>query len=209
MIEINLLPLSLRKKKRKVELPPVNFIMIGGGILALLLLLTISLGACTHLKSSRLQKTEEELNRLKPKSDKVAYLSHEKQKLEKKMAVVEQLVDKRILWARKLNELSNLIPPQVWLKSLFVEERTLKADSGEEETERRKFLVIQGVAISRRGEESGGLKVVGDFMERIRNDNSFCADLVSVEQRGSILRDKIGDSETMHFELSCQFKEGR
>ena len=209
MIEINLLPLSLREKRRRIELPPVTFIVAGGGILAFLLLISAVLVASTHLRGRRLQKVEEEFESLKPESEKVAYLKDEKQKLEKKMAVIGQLVDKRILWARKLNELSNLIPPQVWLTSLFVEERTLKTGSSENETKEGKFLVIKGVAISGGKGKTGELKLVGDFMDRVRNDSSFCADFVSVEQWGSIRRGKMGGLETMHFELSCQFKEGR
>ncbi len=209
MIEVNLLPLSLREKRRRIELPPVTFIIVGGGILALLLLSSAVLAGSTHLRRSRLQKVEEEFESLKPESEKIAYLKDKKQKLGKKMAVIEQLVDKQILWARKLNELSNLIPSRVWLTSLFIEERSLKTGSSENETKRGKFLVIKGVAISRGEGETGELKLVGDFMERIRSDSSFCADFLSVEQWGSISRGKIGGLETMYFELSCQFEEGR
>ncbi len=209
MIEINLLPISLREKRRKIELPPVTFIVVGGGILALLLLATVILAATTYVKGSRLQKVEEKFKKLEPESEQIAYLKDEKQKLQKKMTVIEQLVDKRILWARKLNELSSLIPPQVWLTSLFIEERSSGAGSKENETEKKKFLVIKAVAISRGEGETGELGLVGDFMDEIRKDSSFCADFTNVERRGPIRRSEIGGSETMHFELSCPFREGR
>ncbi len=209
MIEINLLPISLREKGRKIELPPVTFIVVGGGILALLLLSSAILAASTYVKRSRLQKVEEKFKKLKPQSEQIAHLKNDKQKLQKKMTVIEQLVDKRILWARKLNELSSLIPPQVWLTSLFIEERSPETGSSENETKKKKFLVIKAVAISRGEGETGELGLVGDFMDEIRKDSSFCADITSVERWAPIRRSEIGGSETMHFELSCPFKEGR
>ncbi|MCK4437113.1 hypothetical protein KAU86_04125 [bacterium] len=209
MIEINLLPVSLREKRKRVELPPTTFLLVGGGVLTLLLLACLVFATSTHLKRRNLQKAEEQLRSLQPESDRIAQLKKEKQKLGKKMAIIEQLVDNRVLWARKLNELSNIIPRQVWITSIFVEERSLGKSSSEEKAKREKFLAIKGIAISKGKEETGELKLVGDFMDRIRNDSSFCADFLSVEQCGSIRRDRMGGSEIMHFELSCQFNEGK
>lgn len=212
MIEINFLPLSLREKRgRGIRLPPIAFLLVGGGVLLLFLLSGVVLTNFTQERAAQLQKLEEELQRLKPESDKVAYLKMEKQKLERRMVVIEQLLNRRLLWANKLNELSNLIPSQIWLTSIFIEEKIFKTDSSEkaedEEIKKVRFLIIKGIAVS--GEEAGGLQLVGDFMEKIRNNHSFFANFLNIEQRNFIRRGKINGLESKFFELSCQFREGR
>ncbi len=214
MIEINLLPSSQRKRKKAMQLPPTVFIAVGGGLLLLLFLITVGLTVGVSLKKGSLRRVKGSIARIKPESERVAIRKKEEEKLKKRMAIIKQLMDNRILWAKKLNRLSDLVLPRIWLTSISIEKKWEESNSGnsgnKEKTKRiaGKFLVIKGVAASAMG-ETGGLKLVGDFMDKLKNDSSFYGDFTNIQQHGSLRWRQGGGVATMYFELRCRFKEGR
>ncbi len=219
MIEINLLPSTQRKRKKEMRLPPTMFIAIGGGLLLLLFLTTVGLAVGVRMQKGSLRKTKESIAQIKTESEKIAIRKKEEEKLKKRMAIIKKLMDNRILWAKKLNRLSNLVLPRIWLTSLSIEGKSEEEQSGNRETTQKttkkitnkttgKFLVIKGVAASTTG-ETGGLKLVGDFMDKLKNDPSFYGDFTSIQQYGSLRWRQSGGVEAMYFELRCRFKEGR
>jgi len=191
MIKINLLPAELRPKK-KTTLPVKAMSLIGGGIVVILILIHVLVGMKINQEKERLSLLKKEYEAIRPEYERVLKLKADKERLESKVALMEKLLIQRLLWAKKLNQFSDLMPPSVWLSSVSVVTRT--------ETP---TLVIRGKTYSDKGEKM--VEQVGDFMRRIKGHGAFFEDFVNVELV-STERETIGKTELMRFELTCQFK---
>jgi len=191
MIKINLLPAELRPKK-KTTLPVKAMSLIGGGIVVILILIHVLVGMKINQEKERLSLLKKEYEAIRPEYERVLKLKADKERLESKVALMEKLLIQRLLWAKKLNQFSDLMPPSVWLSSVSVVTRA--------ETP---TLVIRGKTYSDKGEKM--VEQVGDFMRRIKGHGAFFEDFVNVELV-STERETIGKTELMRFELTCQFK---
>ncbi|MBL7170763.1 MAG: PilN domain-containing protein [Candidatus Omnitrophica bacterium] len=191
MIKINLLPAELKPKK-KTTLPVKAMSLIGGGIVVILILIHVLVGMKINQEKERLSLLKKEYEAIRPEYERVLKLKADKERLESKVALMEKLLIQRLLWAKKLNQFSDLMPPSVWLSSVSVVTRT--------ETP---TLVIRGKTYSDKGEKM--VEQVGDFMRRIKGHGAFFEDFVNVELV-STERETIGKTELMRFELTCQFK---
>ena len=191
MIKINLLPAELRPKK-KTTLPVKPMSLIGVGIVVILILIHVLVGMKINQEKERLSLLKKEYEAIRPEYERVLKLKADKEMLEAKVALMEKLLIQRLLWAKKLNQFSDLMPPSVWLSSVSVVTRA--------ETP---TLVIRGKTYSDKGEKM--VEQVGDFMRRIKGHGAFFKDFVNVELV-STERETIGKTELMRFELTCQFK---
>ncbi len=191
MIKINLLPAELRPKK-KTTLPVQAMSLIGGGIVVILVLIHALVGMKINQEKERLGLLKKEYEAIRPEYERVLKLKGDKERLESKMALMEKLLIQRLLWAKKLNQFSDLMPPSVWLSSVSVVTRAEIST-----------LVIRGKTYSDKGEKM--VEQVGDFMRRIKGHGAFFEDFANVELV-STERETIGKTELMRFELTCQFK---
>ena len=191
MIKINLLPAELRPKK-KTTLPVKPMSLIGVGIVVILILIHVLVGMKINQEKERLSLLKKEYEAIRPEYERVLKLKADKEMLEAKVALMEKLLIQRLLWAKKLNQFSDLMPPSVWLSSVSVVTRA--------ETP---TLVIRGKTYSDKGEKM--VEQVGDFMRRIKGHAAFFKDFTNVELV-STERETIGKTELMRFELTCQFK---
>jgi len=203
MIKINLLPQELRPKK-KSTLPIKAMSFIGGGIVAILILIHILVGMKINQERERLSLLKKEYEAIRPEYERVLKLKSDKENLEAKVALMEKLLIQRLLWAKKLNQFSDLMPPSVWLSSVFVVTRTsIQNVDGQDISVAKRTLVLRGKTYSDKGEKM--VEQVGDFMRRIKGHGTFYKDFVNVELI-STERETIGKTEVMRFELTCQFK---
>lgn len=203
MIKINLLPVELRPGK-KIAIPVKSMSFIGVGIGVILLCFYIMIGVRINQEKERLDALGKEYEAIKPEYEKVKKLKADRDRLEAKVALMEKLIVQRLLWAKKLNQLSDLMPPQVWLSSLSVVSRTTtKHVDGKEISVPTRMLIIRGKTYSDKGEKM--VEQVGDFMRSIKEHGPFFKDFVNVELV-STERETIAKTEIMKFELTCQFK---
>ena len=117
MIKINLLPAELLRREEK----KLQGIWIGMGVAGfLLLLLAVSGFQWMRAKSleRKLHLVQEELERLKPIVAKVEALEAEKAELQKRLSVVQQLMQGRVLYTHFMEDLVRSLPPTVWFNSL-------------------------------------------------------------------------------------------
>jgi hypothetical protein len=195
MIEINLLPSGLREKKKV----PVEQLFQKKSILTILgalILLHLFLYAVTSITAKRLNILERNWQGLSPKRAELSKLSGELTEIDKKVPLIDQLISNRILWSKKLNEISDLLVPGVWLNELSLQKKEMK-DKGTLDC-----LVIRGSAASRTKNEP---VLIAKTMQSLKDSSSFSADFAEIEL-GPIKKKLIKQTEIMDFILISEFK---
>ena len=231
MIKINLLPEDRRVhdssftkfgtmfKMRQGSLK--NMVIAAIFILAVIHISLFFIGA----RSSRMFKSvSQKYKELLPGKKEYEALRAEVGATNKKAKAIEGLMANRLMWANKLNDLSDSVTPGIWLTSVIYEEKpsdvsvqvavpvaapAFRAGGKKEimKTETQKvslrFLNISGYASSV-GEQ--GTALVGKFIKGMKENTSFFSDFSDVRLE-SIKSQKVMDQEVMAFQITCQFKK--
>lgn len=220
MIEINLLPESMRREKREGS-KEIFLFSIGGLLVGLLILTWILLSLQIIVVNRKISHLEREWKELLPITEETAMLIEKKRQFEERGTVLDTLMKGRLLWAKKLNQVSNLVPEGVWLSNISIGTKVEMVQSvkakgkvagGETqpqlpplEKKEIKVLVIRGSTVSvKKGEEI--VDLVGIFINRLREDETFFKDFSSIEL-GPGQRGMIGGIDIWNFELNLPFKE--
>jgi hypothetical protein len=98
--------------------------------------------------------------------------------------------DRRILWAPKLNIISDNLPREVWLTRIFFEDDT---------------LLMQGGAVSKVKNE---MISVGNFVSNLKKQPDFQKNLATIEL-GSIQRRIIKNVEVVDFVVTARLIESK
>ncbi len=188
MIEINLLP--DKYKKREIQLPDLGELKIVPiiiGVVGFLVSLYLILTIISTVKSKTLNKLNTEWQSISVQQQEAAKLKGEKEKLEKKADLIDSLIANRLLWSKKLNQLSDLMIDGIWLESLILDER-----------EDKQVLILKGNAVSRKKEESA---LIVEFIQKLQQDKEFFSDFEGKIEPGSITSQRIGETEVKQFSL--------
>ena len=190
MITINLLP----KERRKVA-SNLLFNLIVVALTLTLVVMSVGAAVGVHIVAAtlnaRLSDVESQLEERAEVIDLVARLEEYKGILDQKEEVIDTLVKGRIEWGRKLWEMSHLVPPRVWLERLQLETVIVKeklrppedastrrrANAPQFREVRTDYLHIYAVTHDL-GEKTS---IIGDFISRLRADDSFFEDFETVE----------------------------
>ncbi|MBI5415785.1 MAG: hypothetical protein HZA29_03115, partial [Candidatus Omnitrophica bacterium] len=128
MIEINLIPYSLRKKRknkfsfREFNIPPEVTIGLGGGLLVLLVVIHIVLVVVNIRNISYHKQLKRQLEAMLPQKQQSDRVVSELRSLQGTTKAMENAIpERKILWAEKLNILSDSIPRGVWLRKIKLE----------------------------------------------------------------------------------------
>lgn len=224
MIEINLLPEELKKKRvaphfdvSKVDLnklPVVNIASIAVGSVIAIQIILFMAGVVCGIYFNSLDKSYKVLL---PQKQEVEGIKLRIDRLSKKVGTIDELMVKRFSWAKKLNDLSDSITPGIWLTDLAYEEKltdrtkTVNVVGLKNKPEKKiitekvisKYLVLSGAASSQ-GEE--GTALIGRFIKNLKSNPDFYSDFSDIEL-GTIKREKADDQEIMIFKITCLFKE--
>ncbi len=112
-IDLNLLPVELRKKRRKVGKPVLIALLI------LIILLGLNKGAGVYLNyRDELASTTEEMKRQKPEVEAVERLQKQKESLSKEISELEKLRSEEVSKIEMLKELTRLLPESAWVWNL-------------------------------------------------------------------------------------------
>jgi len=193
MIEINLLPPEMRKKK--LELPEIPLIPVGAGILCVFVIGSLILGLAVHRKNSQLKILRQEWEEKLPLKNEAEGLKAEIERLRRERVLLEDISKRRFLWSAKLNSLSDLIPMGIWLTELSLDEM------GE-----MRFLTLEGRVMPFKGQEM--IALVTKFMDTLKKDKRFFSGLENIEL-GPIERIKVEGKEVMKFSLICRLEKER
>ncbi len=149
MIAINLIPAELRK----VDATPLpRRLTIFGGValngLALVVALTYFLVQIPTLQSQK-ESVQSQIYQAATINDvekRYNALISQKKDFEQRRDTIEQIEKARMIWAKKLDQLWDLVPPDMWLSDLRLEEPPRhKSKRGQpEENPRGHILVIEG-----------------------------------------------------------------
>ena len=167
MIEINLLPKELKKKKIKLELPNIKFTPIIIGVVAFIVFVQLVLSVTLMIKKGyTLKRLEAKWTVFEPKSKELLAMNEQLESLTRKVKNIDSLVAKRLSWTKKLNDLSDLMTPGVWLNSLSIDE-----------VGGRKILSLKG-SVSSSGMDEAAL--IGKFMKNLKENKSFFKDFSEI-----------------------------
>ena len=218
MIELNLLPKELRKKRRKIELPEIPIIPITVAYVAILVGIQVILGSAVFLKKQELAGLKKKWQLMEPKKKELDAKKTDISSAVKKVNVIEDLMKQRISWSLLLNEVSNSLTPNIWLTELdYNEEITRKSTSSAKSAKNKKeniqskaqassektmTLTISGQATGR-GEE--GTAYIARFIKALKENPGFFKDFDDIELV-SIKQGSVAGQDIMNFTILCKIK---
>lgn len=236
MIEINLLPVELRKKESYISkinlsgldlknLPYLKIAAVAAVVPVAIPAILLIIGIIANSQISSLTKKYNEILPMKEEADR---LRIEVEYVRRKVVAIDLLMVKRLLWSKRMNDLSDAMTPGVWLSELTYDEKVIERpikqapqaatpkekDALEElagpkkiQTEKmlRRSIVISGYAV---GTSEEGTSMVGKFIKALKSHKGFFEDLKDIDLE-SIRRDRVQDQEVMNFKIICLFKDSK
>lgn len=195
MIEINLVPENLKKKKAKpaspmlgVNIPPEAVIGLVGGVVVLLIITHVILLYMTCKRLAEKKVLDRQMEGLSPQKIESETVAKELRGLQGKKNAIEQMTKtQKILWAPKLNDISDSIPRGVWLNKVTL-------DHG--------ILSIEGSSVAKLTDE---MMSVSEFTSKLKEHSGFLSQLKSIEL-GSIQRRKIESLEIADFSITAKYQ---
>ena len=176
MIELNLLPPELRKRKSKKitleEISKESIIYFTVNIVIGLIVIHFLLIGTAVIKGYRYKRLKKQWEAIQPEKKEVDFFKQEIASFEKQAKSIEGIMSKdRIIWSLELNRLSDIIPNGAWLRWVKF---------------KNKRLTLEGSAVSRNGQE---VILVNRFSTDLKKDNEFYKnfkdlDVSSIKRRG-------------------------
>lgn len=182
MIDINILPEKYRKKTRKKM--DVNIPLILGAALLIFFFAYIIIEAQAKSRRAGVERLTAQLDSLGEKLEEARAAVGEIRPLTQRLKLLEAKGENRVLWARILNDLSDVFPNDLQLTFLRNE---------------RGVLVLEGVIPPGKGDES-----VISLIRKMKSEDltSFPATFSQISLE-SITREKKGDGKK--FTIKCKF----
>lgn len=197
MIEIDLFPEELREKKKlKLNLKPVFKTKLVYAVLGSIVVFHLLLHIIAMTNRRRVRVLKRNRQNLSAQKAELDQLKAELVKLNSKIPLIEQLINNRVVWSKKLNRISDLLVVGIWLDEINLEGGKTKTS-----LESLEYLVIRGSAASKTKDEPA---LIGRFMQNLKDDSDFCDDFIDIEL-GPIRKRQIAQTEVMDFTLFCRF----
>jgi Tfp pilus assembly protein PilN len=124
-IEINLLPVELRKKRKGLAFDKSVALLaaVFGSLIVLIVLASVFQGIKLKALDAKVAEAQSKVDQYKRNIELVDALVDVKDKLLQRMSAIESLDKNRTVWVRMLEDLSKRVPDYMWL-SLLREEPT-------------------------------------------------------------------------------------
>lgn len=183
MIEINLLPEQLRKKRMRLFEPDRMIFIIGASLIGIMVILFLGTNLIIGINFRRGFILKAKLESIKKEAGEAELLNQELNLFKQKIGIIDELMSRRFLWAKKLNQLSDLVSPGIWLTDFFFDPQ--------------QSMRISGSVVSKKGEE---MAFVAKFMKNLKEDSSFFAGFKDIELEG-IQRRIVQNIEVVDFTL--------
>lgn len=184
MIEINLLSEEFKPKVEQASTKANYLSYLVPLILGVLVLVHIYLLILGSMKSYQLQALKKEWSRLEPQGKALENLKKESEALSQNAISMQQLSERKIKWAEKMNKLSLDLPPGIWFTQIVISS---------------KELVLNGSVVSLQKEE---MAILNKFLSSLKSDKDFIKDFSKMEL-GSVQRRMVGSYDVMDFVITC------
>jgi len=118
MIRVNLLPKEILEKRRYERY--FVWVYAAAAIIAVVLIgVWLIMGVQVQQKNRDLQTLQEEANKLRAEADAFAIFEQKQTDLTSRQTVAQQALSGRVDWAKVSNEMSLVLPSDVWVKSII------------------------------------------------------------------------------------------
>lgn len=205
MATINLLPPEQKRGKqiktkakanfqfsRDQPLKPNRAFIIFAGISCLILITWAVLFIQSKSRERLLNSFAKKLNVQEEKLHRINELNEEKYELSQTISFYQKISASRITWTEKLFSIMNLLPPQIWLTSVYTAE--LKPN---------KLLTLKGCSSSLA--ETEILSSISRFTSALK-ESAPLKETFQDFKLGELNAEKRGNLTVMEFSLSCKSK---
>ena len=203
IVEINLLPVELRPKRRS-NMPKVGLLPVISWAALSLFIVYIALVSIGRFEASELKRLNKRWAEMNQSHMRLLELKAQIKQVSDRVVTIEDMLRRRFVWARKLNQLSDTMSKGIWLKEVSLVSKTRQPAAKGEKPKKFYSLVLRGSAVSQDEEETA---VIGKFMKDLKDEKEFFADFSDIELN-SIQSDKINNRNVMHFTITSYFKDG-
>jgi Tfp pilus assembly protein PilN len=117
MVRINLLPREIVEKRKWERYYPIVFTVAGIG-LAVVLVAAVGLFLWVQNQRQLLQDTQQQAQKLAAQAQQFAIFEQKEQVLTQRSSIAQSALDGRVNWARVANEVSLILPDEVWVTSI-------------------------------------------------------------------------------------------
>jgi hypothetical protein len=194
MIDINLIPPALRKNGKgnansvTINIPQEIILGVGSGLILLLVVLHLFLGAVWLSGMGRLSSEKANWQKVLPDKITLDSINKESGDLKKKINMISDMTTKKsVLWAPKFNAISDSLPKGLWLRKMILD---------------KAGLTMEGSVVSRNQNE---INNVGLFLSSLKQKDDFMKDFSSLEVN-SIQRGRNNAVEVTDFTVMAKLK---
>ena len=193
MIELNLLPDELKiKRKQSVEWQELPIVPVIAWVTVGVIFLHAASVSVVEMNKKYLNTLKEEWGSYEPKRKELDSLKKKVEDVNAKVKAIDELTEGRLIWAKKINSVSDSMLPNIWLSTFSYSDEGNKA-----------VLLLEGY-VSGGSEE--GTASVGRFINSLKKNENFFSDFEEVELE-DIKRSMVEKQEVMKFRLRCPFKK--
>lgn len=196
MIEINLVPQNLAKRRKRSEnslgqgfnMPKELIIGLVGGFFAILIIISVLLQISIFLRLAHLKSLRQQWQEMASTKANVDHVTSQLRSSQAKIKSMESVINiDAPKWAPKLSLISEVLPRGVWLNRIIV-------------TDQR--VVVEGNAMSKGKDE---MINVHEFAASLRDKPVFMQHLDNLDV-GSIQRRTIKTVDVVDFSITAQLK---
>ena len=205
MIELNLLPKELRKKKKRQiqmpKLPKLPALPAAIAVIAVLIIIHVLMSLMVMTNKKNFAMLDKKWQQMKPQRERTEKLAREINAIEKRNAAVKKISKPDLEWSRLLSGLNQAVIPKIWL-SLF--ELSFRSTAGKKVTisDLPVSLKLIGYAL---GKSEEATATVAKFINSLEENLHFGSCFEEVELR-NMRSNNIAEEEVMMFELNCLFR---
>ena len=202
MIEINLLPKELRKKRRQETVPTIPVMPIAAGLVAFVIIFHFLLISINYIKNGTLKRLEKKWTEMQPQKKATDKIAQETTELEKRVNAVKKIAKPELNWTRLLSGLNQAIIPGIWLSSMNLDYKG-KPYNPKNPSDHPTKLVLVGYA---EGKSEVATTSVARFINSLKRNQDFFGYFDEIELE-NMRSQAVSGEETMLFHLSCDFKK--
>ena len=203
MIELNLLPEDLRKKKktRTVQMPEIPVIPIAAGVIALVTAAHFLLGLLVGYNDNLAKTLKKKWVSMEPQRKMTEVITRNINDLEKRTEAVKNIARPDLNWTRLLSGLNRAMIPGVWLNGMKITYNGKPYDINSASTDPGE-LIISGYAL---GKSEVATAIAARFLNSMKETVDFSGYFREIELK-SLRTGSVAGEDVMTFSLTCYFE---